>query len=50
MFIKRNWETLQNYSEQSARKLFFFSITYLFGLFAALILDRVVQLIFETLN
>ncbi len=49
MFIKRNWETLQNYSEQSAKKLFFFSITYLFGLFAALILDRIVQLIFEIL-
>ncbi len=47
MFIKRNWETLQNYSEQSAKKLFFFSITYLFGLFAALILDRIVQLIFN---
>lgn len=45
MFIKRNWETLQNYSEQSAKKLFYFSITYLFGLFAALILDRVVQII-----
>ncbi len=46
MFIKRNWETLQNYSEQSAKKLFFFSITYLFGLFAALILDRIVQVLF----
>lgn len=46
MFIKRNWETLQNYSEQSAKKLFFFSITYLFGLFAALILDRIVQMLF----
>ncbi len=45
-FIKRNWETLQNYSEQSAKKLFFFSITYLFGLFAALILDRIVQMLF----
>lgn len=46
MFIKRNWETLQNYSERSAKKLFFFSITYLFGLFAALILDRIVQMLF----
>lgn len=46
MFIKRNWETLQKYSEQSAKKLFFFSITYLFGLFAALILDRVVEMMF----
>jgi protoheme IX farnesyltransferase len=46
MFVKRNWETLQNYSEQSAKKLFFFSITYLFGLFAALILDRIVQMLF----
>lgn len=49
MFIKRNWETLQNYSEQSAKKFFFFSILYLFGLFAALIADRLVQMIVEKL-
>jgi protoheme IX farnesyltransferase len=47
MFIKRNWEILQSYSEQSARKLFFFSIAYLFGLFAALILDRVLKMVIE---
>ncbi len=48
-FIKRNWETMHSYSEQAAKRLFLFSIIYLFGLFAALILDRIVQLILETL-
>jgi len=39
-FIRRAWQLYRGYSDARARRTFRFSITYLFGLFAALLADH----------
>ena len=39
-FIRRAWQLYRDYSDGRARRTFRFSITYLFGLFAALLVDH----------
>jgi len=39
-FIRRAWQLYRGYSDGRARRTFRFSITYLFGLFAALLADH----------
>jgi heme o synthase len=47
MFIQKNYALMKSYSDAAARKFFFFSIIYLFGLFLTIILDRSLVMILQ---